>query len=69
MRYSEWLLMQKLAITIVLAVMALALGITATTVCYQCYHELYPNGKIIFNDPLAKQDSKGIAHISIRDLN
>lgn len=30
-----------------------------TKICYDCDHELYPNGKIIFDDVLAKQDSKG----------
>lgn len=33
-------------------------------ICYDCDHELYPNGKIIFNDVLAKQDSKGRWHCS-----
>ena len=26
-------------------------------ICYDCGLELYPNGKIIIDDPLAKQDS------------
>ena len=25
-------------------------------ICYDCDYELYPNGKIIFDEPLAKQD-------------
>jgi hypothetical protein len=33
-------------------------------ICYDCDHELYPNGKMIFDDPLAKQDSKGKWHCS-----
>jgi hypothetical protein len=33
-------------------------------ICYDCDHELYPNGKIIFDDVLAKQDSKGRWHCS-----
>jgi hypothetical protein len=34
-------------------------------ICYDCDHELYPNGKIILSDdPLAKQDSKGRWHCS-----
>jgi hypothetical protein len=33
-------------------------------ICYDCDHELYPNGKIIFDDPLAKQDSNGKWHCS-----
>jgi hypothetical protein len=28
-------------------------------ICYDCEYELYPNGKIIFDDPLEKQDSEG----------
>jgi hypothetical protein len=35
-----------------------------TKICYDCDHELYPNGKIIFDDPLAKQDNKGRWHCS-----
>jgi hypothetical protein len=35
-----------------------------TKICYDCEHELYPNGKIIFDDPLAKQDRKGRWHCS-----
>jgi hypothetical protein len=30
-----------------------------TKICYDCDNELYPNGKIIFDDPLTKQDSEG----------
>jgi hypothetical protein len=30
-----------------------------TKICYDCDHKLYPKGKIIFDDPLAKQDGKG----------
>jgi hypothetical protein len=30
-----------------------------TKICYECDHELYPKGKIIFDDPLAKQDRNG----------
>jgi hypothetical protein len=33
-------------------------------ICYECDHELYPNGKIIFDDEFAKQDSKGRWHCS-----
>ena len=33
-------------------------------ICYDCDHELYPKGKIIFNDPLAKQDRNGRWHCS-----
>jgi hypothetical protein len=33
-------------------------------ICYDCDHELYPNGKVIFDDPLAKQDRKGRWHCS-----
>lgn len=32
--------------------------------CYDCDHELYPNGKIIFDDVLAKQDRQGKWHCS-----
>jgi hypothetical protein len=35
-----------------------------TKICYDCEPEMYPNGKIIFDDPLAKQDSKGRWHCS-----
>jgi hypothetical protein len=28
-------------------------------ICYDCDHELYPNGKIVYDDPLAKQIAKG----------
>jgi len=35
-----------------------------TKICYDCDHELYPKGKIIINDILAKQDSKGKWHCS-----
>ena len=33
-------------------------------ICYDCDHELYPKGKIIFDDPLAKQDRNGRWHCS-----
>jgi hypothetical protein len=33
-------------------------------ICYDCDHELYPNGKIIFDDEFAKQDRKGRWHCS-----
>jgi hypothetical protein len=35
-----------------------------TKICYDCDHELYPKGKIIFDDPFAKQDRKGRWHCS-----
>jgi hypothetical protein len=31
---------------------------------YDCDHELYPNGKIIFDDEFAKQDRNGRWHCS-----
>jgi len=36
----------------------------STKICYDCDHELYPKGKIIFDDVLAKQDNKGRWHCS-----
>jgi hypothetical protein len=33
-------------------------------ICYDCDHELYPNGKILFDDEFAKQDRKGQWHCS-----
>src|SRR5918996_4778476 len=36
----------------------------STKICYDCDHELYPKGKIIFDDPLAKQDRNGRWHCS-----
>jgi len=35
-----------------------------TKICYDCDHELYPKGKIIFDDVLAKRDNKGRWHCS-----
>ena len=35
-----------------------------TKICYDRDHELYPNGKIIFDDVLAKQDRNGSWHCS-----
>src|SRR5215204_3394521 len=33
-------------------------------VCYDCDHELYPIGKILIDDPDARQDKKGNWHCS-----
>jgi Zn-finger protein len=33
-------------------------------ICYECDRDLYPKGKPIFDDELAKQDSKGNWHCS-----
>jgi hypothetical protein len=33
-----------------------------TKICYDCEPEMYPNGKILFDDWGAKQDRKGIWH-------
>jgi hypothetical protein len=33
-------------------------------ICYDCDQELYPNGKIIFDDEFAKQDRNGKWHCS-----
>jgi hypothetical protein len=33
-------------------------------ICYDCDQELYPNGKIIFDDEFAKQDRNGRWHCS-----